>query len=1354
MNISNCGTETERGALLLLQDSSLSLKELSIQEQANLKIHGISPESPTCMYVGSTSGDRTGSIQTLDSVSVYLESCGCPSCEYGEQADMDLEFSVVIDEGTYVRVPSSLTLRDDVTFDLCGAVDGVQDGRVDVRSGGSFLASYPAKTGSLDHQNGILRINYFYVYQNGVFDASSRCVPRNSTELDFAVFETLFESHFDPTTFTLITSNATLEPAGDLLNETHCQEYGELVLLSGQNCSLDPVVYAYESITIHGGAFLKLLGDENNTLLTEISVGTLDIRPGGIIDGRGSGIADIGYESPDSGFGGSYGGYGGLTEEMPFGNISDPMDYGMFGSGTRGGGQLILKVQECAIIDGVIAMDGEDGIVQGQGGGSGGSLLIQTPCLRGYGSITSHGGSALSSSGGGGGGGGGRVSIQIEEDQYHFLGTISAHGGDGLEDGSSGTIFLKSHNDQTKLILSGSTFKKTPLFKETLGDITVIDNFHITNGYNLQLESDLTITKFHGDSTGFVHLAGNASLQLESVETAHVGTECSFDISKEASLVLPNGVVFSQSSSPALKLDGTLITESFTLGEGAIADVSGSIQTPAVLLQKASTLHLKAGASLGQSLESGVINVTHITIGVGAHLNVGDNLTIHTEELQMQEDSQVSCAADKKSLSIYCKTASIARGGTVSVDAGGVVAGIGTPSDYRSGASHGGEGGVYAGTAGTPFGVSISPRDPGCGVRHSSSGRSTRGGGVLIFEVEEDLQLDGTLSATGEDSPGTVGGGSGGSVHVVVKGTFEGHGSLKAHGGAGSGSSTSGGGGGRIAVSSQSDDGFYGTLTTYGGKGHTNGAAGTVYVTTGGTESKSSLTIDNGGSLTTGITVFDTYETDVTFQELTVKRYGQLRMDTPPASMITIDKLEGDNTGAMHISGDQRVFIAKDQAVATYYYLTCAFTISKDAEISLPPNIYISESSLTDTPFKLAGRLTDATNIVIGANAAMLIELTAHSAVSNGRNEYLFIDPPGSFSVNSIQIHGHGSLEFEYSTSIPIKLNLVTDLHVRYGGRVQAGWLDIKATSIEVEYEGSISSNGGGYGSGEGPCPGEDNPQGGSGACHGGKGGTASSGATTSKQVIGSLYGNKDFGSGGGSGGSGSPGIGGGMVLVEAGTMRVDGVISADCLASSGNSGGGSGGAVHVTTEAISGSGLFSATGGSGGETGGGGGGGGRIAIILTTPSKFTGDFSCHGGSASSGNQAGSSGTALVETKVGILTSHDLYINNAGADSPEPLLTLLNETHSEPHVFSKLTLLNDVILQIQGDDPKVVVDELVSDSSCLIRVHDTMILSVEADLDVAVFHCSFDVEKDGELRLPATVTFLGSSNHFSGESVV
>ena len=198
------------------------------------------------------------------------------------------------------------------------------------------------------------------------------------------------------------------------------------------------------------------------------------------------------------------------------------------------------------------------------------------------------------------------------------------------------------------------------------------------------------------------------------------------------------------------------------------------------------------------------------------------------------------------------------------------------------------------------------------------------------------------------------------------------------------------------------------------------------------------------------------------------------------------------------------------------------------------------------------------------------------------------------------------------------------------------------AGDLAVDALSRIDVSGCGYAAQQGPGAGTANPGGwGRGAGHGGVGGTAYGYGGLGGDAYGSLTAPTLWGSGGGSG-SGGPG-GGTAVLSVAGTLRLDGVLSADGAAyrdCCGNAGGGSGGSVWISAGTLTGAGSITARGGTGGG-GGGAGGGGRIALRFTQNS-FAGTLNAAG---ALGYQNAGAGTIYTKA-AGDATGHVLVDNH------------------------------------------------------------------------------------------------------------
>jgi hypothetical protein len=188
--------------------------------------------------------------------------------------------------------------------------------------------------------------------------------------------------------------------------------------------------------------------------------GNLIINPGGQINadykgyqggsGPGKPIAQ-GSNNGGGGYGGA-GGNGSSTAGGPaYGSVIQPTDLGsgggQYNSGYpagAGGGSIKIMVTGNATLDGGVSANGQNyqTISFNPGGGSGGSVWINTDGIfSGSGIISAGGGNGYSSSGGGGGG---RIYITYSSSTATFTPTVT--GGTGYNAGSPGTLRMGSLN--------------------------------------------------------------------------------------------------------------------------------------------------------------------------------------------------------------------------------------------------------------------------------------------------------------------------------------------------------------------------------------------------------------------------------------------------------------------------------------------------------------------------------------------------------------------------------------------------------------------------------------------------------------------------------------------------------------------------------------------------------------------------------------------------------------------------------------------------------------------------------------------------------------------------------------------
>ncbi|KAK3576662.1 hypothetical protein CHS0354_004947 [Potamilus streckersoni] len=165
----------------------------------------------------------------------------------------------------------------------------------------------------------------------------------------------------------------------------------------------------------------------------------------------------VGHSDPNGCSGGGHGGNGGQGQGQPLSGgshgsflLSDT--FGKNGGhstfphlGGLGGGRLKFKVNHTLTVDGEVTANGGDWRSVEAGGGSGGSISIETYTIDGGGIIDASGGNGYGGmyASHGGGGGGGRIALYYTYNYY--IGTFrntGGAGGAGAEHGGAGTVYL------------------------------------------------------------------------------------------------------------------------------------------------------------------------------------------------------------------------------------------------------------------------------------------------------------------------------------------------------------------------------------------------------------------------------------------------------------------------------------------------------------------------------------------------------------------------------------------------------------------------------------------------------------------------------------------------------------------------------------------------------------------------------------------------------------------------------------------------------------------------------------------------------------------------------------------------
>ena len=219
--------------------------------------------------------------------------------------------------------------------------------------------------------------------------------------------------------------------------------------------------YSVDNLTVENGGLLTHTANgstEQYKILFSIAE-TLTVESGGAIDASHKGHSAGNGPGSNGGRGGAaHGGEGGFghqastTRSLTYGSITNPVRIGSGATSQIGGGAIILTVGHSLTNNGTITAEGEGAATtELTGGGSGGSVNIETATIAGNGTISADGGEGETGNAGGGGGGG-RVAVRLTGSGATFdsfsIANITARGGPsgtqaGADPSAAGTVWLK-----------------------------------------------------------------------------------------------------------------------------------------------------------------------------------------------------------------------------------------------------------------------------------------------------------------------------------------------------------------------------------------------------------------------------------------------------------------------------------------------------------------------------------------------------------------------------------------------------------------------------------------------------------------------------------------------------------------------------------------------------------------------------------------------------------------------------------------------------------------------------------------------------------------------------------------------
>ena len=685
-----------------------------------------------------------------------------------------------------------------------------------------------------------------------------------------------------------------LKHGGHTVNElqsSYKYDYVKIQDDSSLNATTDPIneegiTFWLKGLTIEGGGIM------HGTFLT-INAANITVDAGALLSSDGLGyrfehkeathgsISVHGKVNPGApelskgqGGGAGHGGSGGKENVegvagFAYGDLYEPQKMGSSGGagsnnhgGGSGGGRLWFNVTELIFIDGLVTANGADAIHVGSGGGSGGSIWIHCNIIKGYGSITAHGGKGSKSSiDTGSGGAGGRVAVYFNINEtmssFRYLAYGGSSGGIHSEPGGAGTIFiynkLKNH---TTLILDNNGQQPKYTYTQCYSDNYIDLSFDSCrtwilpeSGYNdfangkfefhfneLQIfgaahmavvphpvytKVDLFFLYMIGDRTGTVHIGKNQTLDLHRQDidlpfNARVYTKGYLGLA-------PNTIVHGVTIWLCGELDHVENLTLHHLGHLKIHDgsfTSGNLPnnynfawvriqdnaTICILIDPVADITSNFNVNKTITMEGGSwffgtnmnITATNITLDYGA--------TIHADSLGYRpNDAKIDTM--KKRINL----------------------GLGTTSKSgSSGAGHGGTSGKGAGTTltGQPYGHLFQPTELGS-AGGGGNDIGGQGGGKLYFHVSKRLMIDGEIRVNGGDGKSTEGGGGSGGSIVINTYEFRGMGNITSNGGSRFAGGTGGGGaGGRIAIYFRKNVTYWGEYQCHGGYSTGNAESG------------------------------------------------------------------------------------------------------------------------------------------------------------------------------------------------------------------------------------------------------------------------------------------------------------------------------------------------------------------------------------------------------------------------------------------------------------------------------------------------------------------------------------------------
>ena len=823
----------------------------------------------------------------------------------------------------------------------------------------------------------------------------------------------------------------------------------------------------------------------------------------------------------NEGYGASHGGYGGGADPTlpthPYGSVYDPMLFGSGGGngngvGGNGGGVLLWNISQRMELNGLLALQGDNGVSGNSGGGSGGSVNMFTTNFTGHGEINVRGGDGSGTTGGGGAGG--RIGIHCRY-RYSYGGKFTNRGGDGgsskvlTHGAAAGTTYVENNfRPLAYRILkymkgtNNTYFQVDHLYchMDNVGNLVPVptmimvnqtthyefDEVEITGHsrviiFHPNADVEIIIHKFLGDRTGQLHLRSHQTAWIEYVESIKNVTEAplSYIIDYGSEVIFPTEVHM-QGINTTIEGKMTGVHHLY-VEDGGFVSIAATSQT--ALLDNGTYIFVSDEGNF--SLPT--INIKQL--GIIEFRKILRDLTITAAFMEIKYQGTVLLNHGYMDIGEF----DIEPEGDLNLDGRGNSAmngpGVGSGS---SGASYGGVGGGSDDSI--PYGSLFSPTDLGSGGAGGS--KAGAGGGFLHMKVGRNIHIDGVLTSTGTPaSSDNTGGGSGGSVFIEAY-NISGHGSITVNGGNGHGSG-GGGSGGRIALHVGSTNLYGGLYLSRGGDGSSDGGPGTIYKyesqrgpqyrelkynprlnTTGIQPEHSKLLVDNGVMKTNNpALVMENNSIYYEFDEVQVEGYSYVHFYHPHGVhnvTVQIHELTGNKKGMVRVQSRQQVIVDFVESTHTYLDAPCGLHVEVGGEIVLPTDFILMSEK-----FILSGRLVGVENLYIERQAELILSEHAHtgelrSLVLWYTDKSVHPYTPGIVTIGTIIVNSLGKITVTMDPLVPTITS--GKFTIKNGGTVEMDTLKVTLTStrVTVEKNGTITGEGHGYPRNQGQSHGTD----------------------------------------------------------------------------------------------------------------------------------------------------------------------------------------------------------------------------------------------------------------------------------------